>query len=75
MENNPLAKYVGEKYKAVDYIEVKTATSKDGNPYCYVLTHYVNGYETRSYLRDAEVFAVTNAMDQCLTEKQMNAEL
>lgn len=75
MENS-LQKYLGKDMKGVIAgLEVVQGTAKDsGNTYYAIEISFINGYKKRLFLRSDEQFAWTNAFEQLLTQKQVDAE-
>lgn len=72
---NTMAKYLGRDLKeAIAKIEVVQGTAKDsGNIYYAIKMTFINGYESRIFLRGAEQFAWVNAFEQLSTQKQVEA--
>lgn len=57
-------KYYNRDFKAaLASVELKTGTSKEGNPYTYLNLVFINGYSKRLFLNDEALFALRNAID------------
>lgn len=71
MEQNPLASHIGKDLtKVIGKVEVIQGTAKDsGNIYYAIETTLVNGFKFRTFLRGAELFAWSNALDQMQTQQ------
>lgn len=74
--DNTLSKYINKDLKGVIAdLQVVQGTAKDsGNIYYAIEISFINGYKKRLFLRSDEQFAWTNAFDQLLTQKQVEAE-
>lgn len=73
MENNPLSQYLGRNLiKALSSLEVTQGKTKDGNIYYSLDFVFSNGYRYRVFLKDAERFAVINAIELSDTQNQID---
>lgn len=73
MDTNSLAPYVGRDLKkAVASLTVKSGKTKDGNDYYSLDLGFINNYHYRIFLKEAERFAVIDAINQIDVEKQLN---
>lgn len=60
-----LSAYKNQELKnAIKSFQIKDGTTKDGNPYEYLETEYVNGFKTRTYINSMNEFGYLNAFQQ-----------
>lgn len=72
MDTNSLAPYVGRDLKkSIASISVMKGKTKDGNDYYSLDLGFINNYHHRIFLKDAERFAVIDAIQQIDAEKQL----
>lgn len=73
--DNPMSKYLGRELKgAIDSFKVVQGTSKEGTIYYCLEFKFANGYAQRLFPRDAERFAILNAIDYSETEKHQELD-
>ena len=73
--DNTMAKYLNQDLKGIiAKLEVIQGSAKDtGNPYYAMEITFINGYKQRIFLRGAEQFAWSSAIEQLQTTKQVEA--
>lgn len=74
---NTLAQYLNTELKdIIASVEVFQGTAKEtGSPYYAIDLKFINGYSKRLFLRQDEMFAWVNAIEQLQTSKQLDNEL
>lgn len=70
-----MQKYLGKELKgAISSLQVVQGTAREsGKPYYAIDITFINGYQKRMFISNAEQFAWTNAFDQLETQVQINA--
>lgn len=62
--DNPLSKYINaDLTESIQSFTVKSGTSKEGQPYCYLELTLINGYKARIFANSDATFAYSNAFE------------